>query len=209
MYISFENRARISNFKTWFIWGVFIHPVPNVNVGVITYPCSKPNANLVIIYLWNMLQTDISKIGQYQTTVRHNIWWRHQMETSSALLALCEGNLPVTGGFPSQRLWWRGALMFWCWASNRDAGDLRRHHAHYDVSVMKPWSSGITHLWCPAFGCEITETQAEVCPLPGANMHTLPKLTKIVARQIKECATRHLPGITFTDNAARVWRQRY
>ena len=25
------------------------------------------------------------------------------METFSALLALCEGNLPVTGGFPSQR----------------------------------------------------------------------------------------------------------
>ena len=30
-------------------------------------------------------------------------WWRHQMETFSALLALCAGNLPVTGEFPSQR----------------------------------------------------------------------------------------------------------
>ena len=30
-------------------------------------------------------------------------WWRHQMETFSALLALCEGNPPVTGGFPSQK----------------------------------------------------------------------------------------------------------
>ena len=30
-------------------------------------------------------------------------WWRHQMETFSALLAFCEGNSPVTGGFPSQR----------------------------------------------------------------------------------------------------------
>ena len=29
-------------------------------------------------------------------------WWRHQMETFSALLALCEGNSPVTGEFPSQ-----------------------------------------------------------------------------------------------------------
>ena len=28
-------------------------------------------------------------------------WWRHQ--TFSALLALCEGNPPVTGWFPSQR----------------------------------------------------------------------------------------------------------
>ena len=29
--------------------------------------------------------------------------WRHQMETFSALLALCAGNSPVTGEFPSQR----------------------------------------------------------------------------------------------------------
>ena len=30
-----------------------------------------------------------------------NAWWRHQMETFSAWLALCEGNPPVNGGFPS------------------------------------------------------------------------------------------------------------
>ena len=30
-------------------------------------------------------------------------WWRHQMETFSVLLALCAGNSPVTGEFPSQR----------------------------------------------------------------------------------------------------------
>ena len=27
-------------------------------------------------------------------------WWRHQMEIFYALLALCEGNPPVTGEFP-------------------------------------------------------------------------------------------------------------
>ena len=38
---------------------------------------------------------------------------------------------------------WRGALMFsficaWIndWVNNREAGDLRRHHGHYDVNVM-------------------------------------------------------------------------
>ena len=31
------------------------------------------------------------------------LWWRHQMETVSALLALCAGNSPVTGEFPSKR----------------------------------------------------------------------------------------------------------
>ena len=30
-------------------------------------------------------------------------WWRHQMETLSALLAICAGNSPVTGKFPTQR----------------------------------------------------------------------------------------------------------
>ena len=30
-------------------------------------------------------------------------WWRHQMGTFSALLALCAGNSPVSGEFPSQR----------------------------------------------------------------------------------------------------------
>ena len=30
-------------------------------------------------------------------------WWRHQMETFSALLAICAGNSPVTGELPTQR----------------------------------------------------------------------------------------------------------
>ena len=68
-------------------------------------------------------------------------WWRPQMETFSALLALCAGHRsPVNSPYKSQ---WRGALMFpsicaWTngWVNNRDAGDLRRHRAHYNVTVM-------------------------------------------------------------------------
>ena len=30
-------------------------------------------------------------------------WWHHQIETFSALLAMCAGNSPVTGEFPAQR----------------------------------------------------------------------------------------------------------
>ena len=37
-------------------------------------------------------------------------WWRHQMEKFSALLALCAGNLPVTGEFPMKA---SGAEL-WC-----------------------------------------------------------------------------------------------
>ena len=65
------------------------------------------------------------------------------METFSALLAICAGihrsqvNSPHKGQ-------WRGALMFsliWVWkngwVNNCKAGDLRRHRAYYDVSVMQ------------------------------------------------------------------------
>ena len=43
----------------------------------------------------------IQCLGAYSTP---NItWWRHQMETFSALLAICAGNSPVPGEFPAQR----------------------------------------------------------------------------------------------------------
>ena len=69
-------------------------------------------------------------------------WWRHQMETFSALLAICAGihRSPVNSPHKGQR---RGALRFslicvWIngWVNNREAGDLRRYRAHYDVTVM-------------------------------------------------------------------------
>ena len=69
-------------------------------------------------------------------------WWRHQIETYSALLAICAGNSPVHGEFPHKGQW-RGALMFslicaWIndWVNNGKAGDLRRHRVHHDVTVM-------------------------------------------------------------------------
>ena len=33
----------------------------------------------------------------------HITWWRHEMETFSALLAICVGNSPIPGKFPAQR----------------------------------------------------------------------------------------------------------
>ena len=40
---------------------------------------------------------------QNEEAAPHIAWWRHQMETFSALLAICAGNSPVTGEFPTQR----------------------------------------------------------------------------------------------------------
>ena len=74
---------------------------------------------------------------------RLSSWWRHHMETFSALLAFVRGihRSPVNSPHKGQ---WRGALMFslicvWIndWViNNREAGDLRRYRAHYDIIVM-------------------------------------------------------------------------
>ena len=39
----------------------------------------------------------------YSSQSRGRPWWRHQMETFSALLAICAGNSPVPDEFPAQR----------------------------------------------------------------------------------------------------------
>ena len=79
-------------------------------------------------------------------------WWRHQMETFSALLALCAVNSPVPVSSPHKGQW-RGALMFslisvWIngWVNNREAGDLRRHRGHYDVTVMSRCCLGLNQI---------------------------------------------------------------
>ena len=70
-------------------------------------------------------------------------WWRHQMETFSASLAFVRGihRSPVNSPHKGQ---WRGTLMFslicaWTngWVNNLEAGDWRRHRAHYDATVME------------------------------------------------------------------------
>ena len=39
----------------------------------------------------------------YRRFIFSTKWWRYQMETFSELLAICVGNSPITGKFPSQR----------------------------------------------------------------------------------------------------------
>ena len=67
-------------------------------------------------------------------------WWRHPMETFSALLAICAGNSPVTGEFPAQRpVTWsfdvfydlrpnkRLSKQWWGWWFEAPSCPLRRH----------------------------------------------------------------------------------
>ena len=70
-------------------------------------------------------------------------WRRHQMETSIALLALLWGETTGHRWIPLTKA---SDAVLWCFlwsapeqtqANNRDVGDLRRHHAHYDVIVVR------------------------------------------------------------------------
>ena len=70
----------------------------------------------------------------------------------SASLALCEGNPPAPVEFHYKGQW-RRILMFTLicartndWANNRNAGDLRRHRAHHDVTVMLPATVESSHI---------------------------------------------------------------
>ena len=73
------------------IWGAAITPEP-WNRQQCWFIFEDPNAR--VARLSESLATITAACGP---------WWRHQMETFSALLALCEGKPPVTGGFLSQR----------------------------------------------------------------------------------------------------------
>ena len=102
--------------------------------------------------------------------MRFKTWWRLDIEIFSALLSLYHDDVIKWKHFP--RNWpfvreihrspvnfphkgqWRGALMFsliypWIndWVNNREAGDLRRQHGHYDVIVMSRDAAG--HRWIP------------------------------------------------------------
>ena len=67
-------------------------------------------------------------------------WWRHQMETFYAILAICAGNSPVPGEFPAQRPVTRSFDVFfdlcpnkrlskqwWGWWFETPSSPLRRH----------------------------------------------------------------------------------
>ena len=70
------------------------------------------------------------------------VWWRHLMETFSALLPPLWREFTGHGWIPLTKA--SGAKL-WCFdlrlnkrfSKQRETGDLRRHHVHYDVTVMR------------------------------------------------------------------------
>ena len=107
---------------------------------------------------WMYIHISISlaiNIMNYDLLNRWWPWQRHQMETFSMLLALCGGNSPVTGEFPSQRpvmlsfdvffdlrLDKRLSKQSWGWWFETPSHSLWRHHSKWLTR-----SSKITRQW--------------------------------------------------------------
>ena len=76
------------------------------------------------------------------------LWWRHQMEKFSALLAICAGNSPVAGEFPAQRPVTRSFDVFFhlrlnkrFWLLETPLCPLWRHCNDTCESYCLPWCS--------------------------------------------------------------------
>ena len=113
--------------------------------------------------------------SQYQKQCCHEIritnflsrtWWRHQMETFSALLAICAGNSPVPGEFPIQRPVTRSfdvifdlrpnkqlSKQWWGWWFGTQSYPLWRHSNEIHLKIMLfakcwpfcPWLNVLAH----------------------------------------------------------------
>ena len=91
------------NFKQTFLsekFGILI----KISVKCVHNGLNNNKSALVQVMAWGWSGVDYHLCTeQMNTQPMDKTWWRHQMETFSALLALCAGNSPVPGEFPSQR----------------------------------------------------------------------------------------------------------
>ena len=95
----------------------------------------QPTMPLVTIKFSHFVITSIIGMGSCHDDV---IKWKH----FRCYWPFCAGNSQVPGEFPTQSQWRRALIIsLICasinnWVNNGEAGDLRRHRAHYDVRVM-------------------------------------------------------------------------
>ena len=117
--------------------------------------------------IWRWIKTRIGVLQQALLDCRygcvlatscHYAWWRNQMGTFPRYLLFVRGihRWPIDSHHKGE---WCGAWMFsliCAWtnsrANNREAVDLSRHRAHYDVTVMVTtiWSSVVVGYWAVA-----------------------------------------------------------
>ena len=138
-------------------------------------------------------------------TKTHFIEWKASVCYHNIMMTSSNGNIfRVTGhlcreftGYwwiPRHKVQWPGALMFslicvWIngWVNNREAGDLRRHLAHYDVTVIMMFRTYVQWLAVTTqYGLRMEPPQPWAPNCPWYSRYTL-KLTR--KSQMPFCAT--------------------
>ena len=91
-------------------------------------------------------------LGQEPKSNQHGAWWYHAMEMLSALLAFCEENPLVTGGFPSQRA--SDDAELWCFFKDIGLNRLlnKQSSCQWLMKAWHSWNAIVIWLlmaWCP------------------------------------------------------------
>ena len=109
----------------------------------------------------------MKKITKSNEACRHNdvIKWKHFLRHWPLVRGIHWS--PVNSPHKGQ---WHGALMFslicaWIdgWVNNREAGDVIRHRAHYDVTVMVPVPACHPGYYPGTLSCRLVTMQFIVC----------------------------------------------
>ena len=120
---------------------LFMLGLKSINFSKRGLNCKKWLHVTLIVRCWRSPVFLFSKIASnaelwYFYVASLDIWWRYQMETFAALLAICVGNSPVPGEFPTQRPVTGSFVVFFdlrlnkplrCGAGSQVVGDFRHH----------------------------------------------------------------------------------
>ena len=93
--------------------------------------------------LWNAKHFHMFVENEYMGS-RDEIWWRHQMKTFAALLAICAENSPVIGDFPTQRSVTRSFDVFFDLRPNERLSEQSWGWC-FEMPSSPLWRHGVTH----------------------------------------------------------------
>ena len=108
------------------------------SVKTYRYSVKSDKNKTVIGYLEYKVKSDKNKTVidriEYKEHKQETKIIRHQMDTFLRYWPFCPGDSPITSG---AELLTFSLIWVWinCWVNSREAADLRRHPAHYDVIV--------------------------------------------------------------------------
>ena len=134
--------------ETLYWWKIFILRRAHGNVSIQMcrsdncecYPHTPktPKEHVAIITVSITLTSALSSQSSFCNSFE--AWWRHQMETFPRywpFVFTVHRWIPRTKASDAELCCFLWSVPWICgWANNREAGDLRRQRAHYDVIVM-------------------------------------------------------------------------